>query len=153
MSMQDTHNIVEFVMHELCNNKCFNIDKAAFLIDNPDFNCMKGIVGFDNQECSNCEDIWSSPDAFTTHMSNAPFNKKVRSLQHTSRQRINEKSNRDTLLQQIASDLGLKTYGCCDIAMKHNNHGIFLFEGQVDDEQEYESLLDGVSILCFCPIY
>lgn len=151
LSMHDTHNLVEFIMHELCNDHCFNIKKAAYIIDNPDFDFMRGITGFNHQERYNKGNIWASPEDFTTHMNNALFNQKVRSLHMTSGRRRNE--NRDTFIKNVADTLGFERFGCCDIPMKHDNHGIFLFEGSLDNENEHESLLNGVSLLSFCPIY
>ena len=47
--MIDVHgrdNISEFILHELCSEPCFNLRKAAYLVDNPDFNCLRGVAGF-----------------------------------------------------------------------------------------------------------
>jgi len=151
MTMHDKHNIVEFVMHELCNDRCFNITKAAYIIDNPDFDCVRGIAGYSQNEQYDRGDIWTVPDDFTNHMINASFNQKVRSLQRQSFRRNN--AEREAMMHSLADELGMEDYGCCDIVMKHDNHGIFLYEGVIDDEDEHESFLDGISILSFCPIY
>lgn len=149
--MHDTNNLVEFVIHELCHDDCFNITKAAYIIDNPDFDCIRGIAGFNQSEQYNRGDIWSSPEDFTQHMCNSSFNKKVRSLHHQSNRRRNE--DNDTLIKDIAQELNMTNYGFCEIPMKHDNHGIFVFEGHINDENERESLLNGVCLLSFCPIY
>lgn len=152
MAMQDKHNIVEFVIHELCNDDCFNITKAAYIIDNPDFDCMRGIAGYCKDERYNKNDIWTFQDDFSEHMAKSAFNQKVRSLQRYSGKRRNE--DRAHVLQNVAEELGMKQYGCCDIKMKHDNHGFLLYEGgAIDDEKEHESFLDGICLLSFCPIY
>ena len=37
-------NIPEFVLHDLCHEDCFNLKKAAFLVDNPDFDSLQGVA-------------------------------------------------------------------------------------------------------------
>ena len=36
LSLKNQENITEFVLHDLCNKKCFNLEKAAYFVDNPD---------------------------------------------------------------------------------------------------------------------
>jgi hypothetical protein len=152
MSMQDKHNLVEFVLHELCNKGCFDIAKAAYLVDNPDFDCMKGIAGFSYDECFNENDIWACPDDFSDHMRKSPFNQKVRGLQRNSCTK--GRVLRDEVVGSIAHDLGMQSYKMYDLRMPHDNHGFFVYEQGADhDEREEECLLNGISLLSFCPIY
>ena len=46
LSLKGQENVTEFVLHELCHKNCFNLDKAAYFVDNPDFDCLKGMAGF-----------------------------------------------------------------------------------------------------------
>src|SRR5262245_10115368 len=78
LSLHGTENITEFVLHELCNTHCFDFKKAAYLVDNPDFDCLKGVAGFSSDEAYPKETIWEKPELFTAHMKKAAFNKKVR---------------------------------------------------------------------------
>jgi hypothetical protein len=151
MSMKDKHNLVEFVLHELCNKHCFDITKAAYLIDNPDFDCMKGIAGFCDDECFDT-DIWTAPDDFSNHMKQASFNQKVRGLQSRSCHRSDE--GRTKALDSVAGNLGMQSYSICDIPMSHDNYGVFLYEQATEpDEKEQECLLNGISLLSFCSMY
>ena len=79
-----TYNVPEFVLHELCNEKCFNVHKAAYFVDNPDFDCLKGVAGINHEEGVIKDDIWSDPDRFSEKMKASPFNQKVRSVLHQS---------------------------------------------------------------------
>ena len=45
LSLHGHDNITELILHELCNEQCFNLEKAAYFIDNPDFDCFKGVAG------------------------------------------------------------------------------------------------------------
>ena len=47
VALEGLEHTPSFVLHELCNESAFNLSKAAFFIDNPDFNHFKGIAGFD----------------------------------------------------------------------------------------------------------
>ena len=42
-------NMSEFVLHEICNQSVLTT-KAAFLVDNPDFDCLKGVAGYSTDE-------------------------------------------------------------------------------------------------------
>src|SRR5689334_18968556 len=72
-------NISEFVLHALCCQDCFNVDKAAYFVDNPDFDCLRGIAGFSRSEAyPDSYHIWEKPQQFSSHMRTAPFNQQVR---------------------------------------------------------------------------
>src|ERR1700691_4148672 len=79
LSLHGEDNVTEFVLHDLCHQDCFNLNKAAYFVDNPDFNCSKGVAGFSRDEPFNeCEVIWSKADAFSEHMKKSAFNQRVR---------------------------------------------------------------------------
>ena len=54
LSLHGRADLAEFVLRDLCHERCFNLKKAAFFIDNPDFNHLKGIAGFCHEENPNC---------------------------------------------------------------------------------------------------
>lgn len=151
ISMQNKQNLVEFVIHELCNYNCFNLSKAAYIVDNPDFDFMKGIAGYCKDEEYSQGNIWDAPDDFSTYMNQCSFNKKVRGLQYQSSRR--RESEKKEIVDSLAKDLGMQTYGCCDIPLKNNNYGLFIYEYMINDEDDHQSFLDGISLLGFCPIY
>lgn len=150
-SMQESRNIAEFVLHELCQKECFDIPRAAYFVDNPDYDCMKGIAGYCKKEEFSNGDIWSCPIDFTSYMCEAPFNSAVRKFARHSCHRHNEPLEKTAL--HIAEELGLHDVGCCVVPMPHDNHGIFVYEKVVEDEGDKECLLNGASLLSFCPIY
>src|SRR5437016_735872 len=78
INLHHRENLAEFVLYELCDSNCFNFHRAAYFVDNADFDCIKGIAGFDSKECFNKNRIWKDPDGFSEHMKNASFNSQVR---------------------------------------------------------------------------
>jgi len=152
LRLKDQENLTEFVLHELCSDRCFNIDKAAYFIDNPDFNCLRGVAGFSRQDeypphCS----IWDSPQEFSSHMSQASFNQKVRGI---NRESIRKSATDDAhLVKQMAHELGFKSYSYYSWDMRHDNHAILLFElPRVTDVSDVY-VKNGMTLLSFCPLF
>ncbi len=154
LSLKGHENVTEFVLHELCHKNCFNLDKAAYFVDNPDFDCLKGMAGFSALEAYNpTEDIWHNPRSFSTHMRGAPFNQKVRSFTHTSMRK--DHAPDEEIVQLVARALSLENPGYYSWDMKHDNHGLLIYERQYKegDACDVDAVLNGLSILGFCPIF
>lgn len=153
LSLHDTENLTEFVLHDLCHEHCFNLSKAAFFVDNPDFNCTKGIAGFSRIELpKNSELLLNNPQVFSDHMKSSLFNQKVRSLSQCSL--ASSSQSHEEVAKQLANDLGLRNYAHCSWGMKHDNHGFVLYE-KVDENDTFadDYMLNGLSLLSFCPIF
>ena len=150
LSLSGSENITEFVLHELCNSTCFNLQKAAYIVDNPDFDCLKGIAGFNiNEEFPDA--IWQNADAFSKHMSESFFNQKVRTILRSSPLRSGQSSQQTT---DIISDcLGFDKPLYCSWRMKHDNHGYLVYETESNDTPSNDLVLNGACFLSFCPIY
>jgi hypothetical protein len=152
LSLQGHDNVTEFVLHDLCNERCFNFNKAAYFVDNPDFNCFKGIAGFSREEQYPNEDIWVDANLFSSHMKNASFNQKVRNFTRESLMRTGEKDSE--VVQEIAQELGLKNHAYCSWNMKHENHGLLIYQASEKPiKDKKEQLFNGVCLLSFCPIF
>ncbi|MFZ5954554.1 MAG: hypothetical protein ACOYT8_05650 [Candidatus Dependentiae bacterium] len=153
LTMQGTDNLTEFVMHDLCHDRCFKITKAAYLVDNPDFNCLKGITGFSKEECyPESHKIWEQPDLFSAHMKSSPFNQQVRSIMLCSASKKSAISDVG-MVNEIAENLGMKNHAFCSWNSKYDNHGLFLYECASDMDIEQDHLMNGLCLLSFCPIY
>ena len=147
-------HVTDFVLHELCSKNCFNIPKAAYFIDNPAFNCLKGIVGISGEELQGFEDVWKNPDAFREKIAQSPFNQKVRSFNYESRKNCGHSP--EAMAEQVAEELGLKDYGFYMWDMKHDNHGFLVCEKNQAEDADHpheEVMVDGLCLLSFCPIY
>lgn len=147
-------NVTDFVLHELCSKDCFNIPKAAYFVDNPAFNCLKGIVGVSGEELQGMENIWTNQDRFIQTITQSPFNQKVRSSHYESHK--NRGHSPEEMAQVIAQELGFNDYGVYSWDMKHDNHGFLVCEKGQNHDVEHphdEFIVDGLSLLSFCPIY
>lgn len=149
--LPDNHNLIEFVLHELCHEDCFNLKKAAYLVDNEDFDCLHGIVGVDKSQPFSHSNIWQVPDDFSTYMSSLLFNKKVKELQCKSNKCM---SNQELgLIQQLSSELGIECPKYHIIPLKYDNKGILLYELASDADIEENDFISGVSFLSLCPLF
>ncbi len=151
LDLHGQENVIEFVLHELGREDCFNLEKAAYIIDNPDFNTIKGVAGFDRSEAFQGENIWKNPIDFSKHMSNSSYNKKIRGFHKPSCIKKNE--NNEKVVNEIAHDLGFDHPLFYSWNMKYDNHGLLLYEKHDTDECDCDYLLEGLSLIGFCPIF
>jgi len=153
LMLKEHDNIPEFVLHDLSCPACFNLCKVAYFVDNPDFDCLRGIAGFCRDELSfKNKDIWQNPKDFSAAMESSPFNQKVRSVECTSKKRLD--ASVQELVTELANILGIIQPSACTWNMKHDNYGLLVFEkAAFDDTIADEYLLNGASMLSFCPIF
>lgn len=149
----DHGNLSEFVLYDLCHESCFDIAKAAYLVNNPDFHCLKGITGICKHEpgyCCEIKDIWQEPRKYIEYMSRSPFNQKVRSIE---REHIHN-GQENAVVGEIAQQLGLERPECIKWDMKHGNNGYLIFEPNTHTYELIKQYLpETVHLLGFCPIY
>ncbi len=153
VQLHGTHNVTEFVLHDMCQERCLNFNKAAYFIDNPAFNCTQGIAGFARQEAfGQADSIWDEPTVFTQHMQQSPFNQKVRQLSHQSLLHTDEGHKK--LAAELAQDLGYTNHDYCTWPLKHDNHGVIVYEkADTDDELSHDQIVDSLHLLSFCPVF
>lgn len=150
LQLHGTENVTEFVLHELCDFNCFNFSKAAYFVDNPDFNCCKGVAGCSmNERYMQGEEAWKRPQDFSQHMESSDFNKKVRQMHDTA---ISHKV--EDVVHHFSDQLGIKNPKYYQWELKNNNHGILIFEHNPENyEQIKYHLPNGASLLGFCPVF
>jgi hypothetical protein len=153
VSLHGRENVTEFVLHDLAGKSCFNLAKASYLVDNPDFDHLKGVAGYaTTQAYEHSDAIWDNPDHFTRHMQGAPFNKQVRSILRKSPKKGCLQAQ--DIVNVVAEELQMSDphFFCWD--MKHYNHGLFIYEhmnGHAEwDEQD---LMNGLNLLSLCPVF
>lgn len=145
------HNITEFVLHDLCHSNCFNIAKAAYLVNNKDFKCLRGIAGFYEPEAFlQKESIWQNPEEFSSHMEKASFNKKVRTL-NKENVSLTKEERTDKLIHAIAQDLELENPQIWTTNLKYDNVGILIYQKANPEITDY--LNHGFSFLGLCPLF
>lgn len=147
-----TENVPEFVLHDLCNKNCFNLNKAAYFVDNPDFDWLKGVAGFSQAESfDDSNDIWSNRESFSQHMKDSSFNQQVRNL---SLQSIKHGPSQVVdVVQKIALVLGLENPGYSSWSLKHDNHGLLVFEKPDQVFASEQDMENGLYLLGFCPVH
>lgn len=151
MSLEGNEKTPEFVLHELCNEDHFNLGKAAFFVDSPDFNFLKGIAGFSKTEAPSMMDIWQDPHTFIDHMQKASFNQKVKSYSQAS---IKRQEAFEQELKKIARDLGIGHPAFHSWEMKHDNHGFLIYESTATSDMNtvQTHLENSLYLFSFCPI-
>lgn len=150
VSVHGAENTTEFVLHELCSNYCFNFHKAAYFVDNPDFNCCKGVAGCcDAESYQEKQKHWQAPAPFSAHMKQAAFNQKVRNIHQAS-----VAKDYVTNVQDLARQLDMKNPGYHTWELKNGNKGLLVFEHDPANYDEVKDHLEeGLSLLAFCPIF
>lgn len=151
-SIHGIENMTEFLLYHLAAPECFNFSKAVYLVDNPDFDQCKGVVGFDQKHTFK-QNHWESPEQFSEHMRQGLFNQKVRSIGKKSHKRSN--NNDKQLINALAQELELDNPGYHSWKMKYDNHGILLFELQEEEDQTIidQALHESLYLFGFCPIF
>ncbi|MBP9765478.1 hypothetical protein KBD08_04040 [Candidatus Babeliales bacterium] len=141
-------NLSEFVLHELCSQDLFNLPKAAYLVNNPDFKCLKGVAGYDDKHAFNAGVNWQKHKEFTSHMKQSPFNQKVRLMYDSALSKHDENE-----MYALADVLEIEhpVYHIWD--MKHENQGIFIYEKPESFDETHEHLIQFVPMLSFCPVF
>ncbi len=151
VKMNGIDNLTEFVLHNLCQQNCFNLSKAAFFIDNPDFDHLQGVAGFHQGESYRANhNHWEEPDQFSHHMKEAPFNNKVRNVCRCSIKR-NKQSERE-VVQQLSEELEFSNPVYMIWPVKYENHGLLLFE-KVEQDGTEEHLEEALHLFGFCPVF
>jgi hypothetical protein len=148
-------NIIDMVFYSLCNENFFNMDKAAYLIDNPDFNILKGIAGFDKKnnykkKYSNGidrSDIWQFKDYFKEHINNCEFNNSVKNFLGTSI--FSSIYNIDDKIKNIAKSININNPRYYTWLTKNDNYAMVIFESPNEISKD---LLLHLRLLSLCPI-
>jgi hypothetical protein len=150
ISVCDSDHGAAFVLHELCHPGCFNLGKVAYLVNNPDFNCLRGVAGIARNEPGYIEEIsWEKPQEFSSYMNHSTFNGKVRDIQQSS---VSTREKEQEAIHDIGRYLGFEAPNCYVWDLKHDNHGILLFENSDLHTNHEELLKNGIYYLNFCPL-
>lgn len=151
IKLHGQENMPEFLLHNICQKNCFNLSKAAYFVDNPDFNHLKGVAGFHHPE-SYEQNHWQDPETFSQHMREASFNRKVRDILLGSIKKNNH--SEEKIVDQLSETLGFENLNYLSWPIKYNNHGLLLFESnENEDALIQEHLHSGLHLLGFCPVF
>ncbi len=153
LSLHGIENMTEYVLHSLCDESCLNLSKAAYFVDNPDFDCLKGVAGFSkDDEIYTCDTVLDDREHFKEHINGCAFNKRVRSLILPSPRRSMEAHDKHA--HHLGGLLGMENPQFHSWTTKHDNYGLLIFEREdIQDLQGHDELLEALSILGFCPVH
>lgn len=152
LGVHQRDNGAEFVLHQLCHEDHFNVGRAAYFVDNPDFHCLKGIAGYNQEETfGEWETMWQRPQEFTLFMASSPFNQRVRAI---LREHLNKDENPEDMVAHLAQELGMSNPAFCIWDLKHENHGYLVYERSSEhDPLMNQFFTSSLHILSFCPIF
>ncbi|MBD3273385.1 hypothetical protein GF385_03500 [Candidatus Dependentiae bacterium] len=151
----DVDGLPQIMLHELGHDHSFALNKATYLVDNPDFNHLLGVAGYSHDECHfHKEDMWNNPHSFINDMKDAKYHNSVRSFLNDSLKRKDINLNDAKEVKELGKHLGIEVPEFFAWTMKHGNHGLLLFERKNDEECHWrKSLLQNVAaLLSFCGI-
>lgn len=152
LTNHERENLSEFVLAQLAHEDCFNLEKAVYLVDNPDFDCFKGVAGFCSDESFvDGENVWNKQQEFTNHSRTTNFNIKVRSIELESQKRKGKTDK--NIVDALASTLELHSPSFYAWPMKYENHGMLIYQKRDKEPCDCDYLLDGAAFLSFCPIF
>ena len=146
----DLHGLAGLLLHHLCSGECFNLSKAAYFVDNPDFDQLVGVAGFSRDEAAQ-GDVWEKPAQQVVQVEEGAFHRTVRGMHHVSITRKGEEAGKSPQVQLIAKELGIENPQIYSWEMKHGNHGVLLYDGSAQ-EWEAQDLYNAASLLSFCPM-
>lgn len=143
----DIDDLAHLLLHDLGHDDHFGLNRAIYLVDNPEFNCLKGVAGFHKGECAlHQEDVWENPDSFANDMKDAQFHQTMKEFSQEASVRHCAPED----LVKLGTRLGLKNPSFFTWNMRHGNHGILLFEEEYTCARKRDLLQHAASLLSLC---
>lgn len=148
---QHVDSLTALVLLDLCHHSKFNLQKAAYFIDNPDFNILRGVAGFDHEHHHQEPDAqWSCPDDFHSHLCSSQFHNQIRAIERESIKR--QQANEAEFLARLGQSVGIQNPHHIALNLKHDNYGYLLYQAPQDHDAELQEFLtNSAYILAFCP--
>ncbi len=155
LAYHDVDGLPDMVLHELGHDNCFGLQKATYLVDNPDFDHLLGVAGFCKKECScHKEDLWENPFIFKADMKEAQYHNDIKKFLRESLRRKDINLNDSGDVKDLGIHLGINNPAHFGWNMKHGNHGLLIFDkGEKPITSWRKELLANVAaLLSFCGI-
>jgi len=152
----ETQNLPQVLLTYLGHQDCFDLERAAYIVDNPDFDHMVGIAGFAQKdfEMKEVEELWGNPIALHDTFMNLNFNKRVKNYLQDSLNRRGLSVDNSKSLLRIGKELGLSNSQSLCWNLKHGNHGLFLFEPKKEMSTKEQHLLKTAAMMLgFCSLF
>jgi len=120
--------LADLLVGNLSSKRYFNLKKSAYLLNNPEFDCIKGISGVEHQDLGDWDNHWDNPLDKIEKLSNSLFNQKIKNLNSCSLLKHSEEQNTESLIKFAEDQFGFKQPAFISWQGKHGNHGIFFCE-------------------------
>lgn len=144
--------LAHMVLHELGHDNVFGLKRAAYFVDNPDFDHLVGVAGFCKNECIfHKKNHWNDPHSFKQDMEAAKFHNNVRivATQSFNKKHIDTNSFADIAL--LSDELEITNPSFFTWNMHHGNHGLLIFEPSKEISVWRHSLLSNIiGLLSMC---
>jgi hypothetical protein len=148
----EVDDLAHMVLHSMAHDNCFGLKRATYLIDNPDFDHLKGVASFASDECSHHkEDLWASPESFKEDMIRAPYHHSIKDFLNASLKRKDVDLHSAQEIKELGSLMGMEDPLFFSWHMKHGNHGLLIFErGKALDIWRNHLLNNFAALLSMC---
>ena len=152
-NVHEVYSAHEFLIHHVADKHCFNVSKAAYFIDNPDFDIVCGMAGFHQNESYSGNNHWNEPEDFMRHMGICSFNKAVKNITLPSIAR-NKKDVVD-FVKDISDELSIESPLYISVPVKHQNNGLLIFEtNNIQEHRQLEEyIVAGAHFFSLCPVF
>ena len=153
LKYHDVDHLPQLVLHHLGHEKCFDFTKAAYFVDNPDFDHFVGVAGFSKDELSRYHDnLWDDPHIAGASIKKIAFSDQVGNILRASFKKKHIDFHNDKEVKSLGKELGMSNPQFVSWDMKHGNHGLLIFEGRELSDKIRKVLEQAVAFLGFCPI-
>ena len=147
---EDLDSLAQIVLHELGHDQHLGLKRATYIVDNPEFGCIKGVAGFCKSECKyHKNDLWHDPHCFCQDMQEARFHQEIKHFAHNSVCHKSGNLAECNELHKLGNKIGIDNPTIYTWPMRNGNKGVLIFE---DDEHNGKCkkdpvLLDYLSVL------
>ena len=149
LNHHEVDGLVQMVLHELAHEQHLGLKRATYLVDSPDFDCLKGVAGFCRDECQmHKKDLWQDPHAFHADMHKASFHNDMQKMLRSSLRKGHLNPHHLHDIVAFGKDLGINNPEVHVWNLKHGNHGILIYEeGTKKVHADTHQVLDKVTAL------
>lgn len=152
LNHHEVDGLAQLILHDVSHENHFGFKRASYLVDSPEFDCLRGVAGYVDSECKHHQhDMWMAPHSFMHDMREAEFHNRLLQLAQKSIKR-NPKDNHMDVIRNVAMDLGMINPWVYAQDVRYGNHGILIVEEGVKrlDEDDHELLAHISTILGLC---
>lgn len=148
----EVDGLAQIVLHELGFH--LGLRRASYLIDNPDFSCLRGIAGYCQKECKvGAQDLWKDPHGTALNIDQTIFHSQIKQFLDNTVKRQEGVCQIDEL-QKLGKTLGINDPKVHTWTMRHGNLGVLIFEEDDDSvcKKAPDVLEHAVALLGLCPV-